>query len=338
MKMQAQDTDHVMKCSLGVWYSDDKTSFKVIERSEKSTSIRLDFSSNKLKPNEESSKDFAAGGKESTDELVNNVKEEMLSTREIKEENTVDRVTQSQIEHEKMEIDNELNKSITKSSNVNVINAKLSMQMKDETKAEIEANAIEHSTKQTSSNAIDLNANEEVVVDPAENPLILEPEVTKQRTDDSSIANFVANHAAFFVALSIVNFTLAVLITLLCFVFPGAYENIKVTTGKLRAWAVEKIELGFSYGLEMPNYGINLGHRGTACISLPFNWMWRFINCIGKCLGLKMPTISCDIISVHLPKLRFSVLKWFSCAFNCFKSEEGQDIGRIQKVNRRSNH
>merc|ERR1712224_538702 len=339
MKMQAQDTDHVMKCSLGVWYSDDKTTgFKVIERSEKSTSIRLDFSSNKLKPKEESSKDFAAGGKESTDELVNNVKEEMLSTREIKEENTVDKVTQSQIEHEKIEIDNELNKSITKSSNVNVINAKLSMQMKDETKAEVEANTIEHSTKQNSSNAIDLNANEEVVVDPAENPLILEPEVTKQRTDDSSIANFVADHAAFFVALSIVNFTLAVLITLFCFVFPGAYEHIKATIGKVRAWTAEKVELGFSYGLEIPNYGMILGQRGTACISLPFNWMWRFLNCIGKCLGLKMPTISCDIISVHLPKLRFSVLKWFSCAFNCFKSEEGQDIGQIQKVNRRSNH
>jgi len=345
MKMKVQDTDHLLKCSLGVWYSDDKTTgFNVIDRSEKSTSIRLDFSSNKLKQKEESSKDFAAGGKESTDEIVNNLKEEMLSTREIKEENTGDKVTQSQIEHEKMETDNELNKSVTKSANVNVINAKLSMEMKDETKSEIEANAIEHSTKQKSSLAINLNANEEVVVDPAENPLVLEPEVTKKRTDDSCIANFVASHAAFFVALSIINFTLAVLITLFCFVCPGTYENIKVTIGKIRAWAAEKIELGISYGLELPNYAMNLGHQGNACISLPFYWMWRFLNCIGRCLGLKMPTISCDIISVQLPKLRLSVLKWFkwstkwfSCVFNCFctKSEEGQDIGQIKTVNRR---
>merc|ERR1719167_993699 len=104
----------------------------------------------------------------------------MVSTIEIKEENTVDKVTQSQIEHEKMEIDNALNKSVTKSANVNVINAKLSLEMKDETEAEIEANAIEHSTKQNSSFAINLNTNEEVVVDPAENPLVLEPEVTKK--------------------------------------------------------------------------------------------------------------------------------------------------------------
>jgi len=50
----------------------------------------------------------------------------MFSIKEIKKENTFDKVTQSQIEHEKMENDNELNKSITKSLNVNVINSKLS--------------------------------------------------------------------------------------------------------------------------------------------------------------------------------------------------------------------
>jgi len=344
MKMKVQDTDHLLKCSLGVWYSDDKTTgFNVIDRSEKSTSIRLDFSSNKLKQKEESSKDFAAGGKESTDEIVNNLKEEMLSTREIKEENTGDKVTQSQIEHEKMETDNELNKSVTKSANVNVINAKLSMEMKDETKAEIEANAIEHSTKQRSSFAISPNANEEVVVETVKKPLVLEPGVTKKRTDDSCIANFVGNHAAFFVALSIVNFTFAVLITLFCFVCPGTYENIKVTIGKVRAWTAEKIELGISYGLELPNYVMNLGHQGNACISLPFYWVWRFLNCIGRCLGLKMPTISCDIISVHLPKLRLTVLKWFewstkwfSCVFNCFCiKSEGQDNSQIKTTNRR---
>ena len=166
-----------------------------------------------MKQKEEASKDFAVGSKESTDELVNNVKEEMLSTRNIKEENTIDKVTQSQIEHEKMEIDNELNKSISKSSNVNVINEKLSMQMKDQSKAEIESNAIEQSTKHNNSFAENLNTNKEVTVNPAEKTLFLEPEVTNKRTDDSSIANFVANHTAFFVALSIVNFTLAVLIT-----------------------------------------------------------------------------------------------------------------------------
>merc|ERR1712012_242059 len=40
------------------------------------------------------------------------------------------------------------------------------------------------------------------------------------KLEGSSIAHFVSNHAAFFIALSIVSFTLAVLITLFCFVFP----------------------------------------------------------------------------------------------------------------------
>ena len=44
--MVLQNTDHVMKCDLGVWYSDDKmTGFKVLERDEKSTSIKIIFGS-----------------------------------------------------------------------------------------------------------------------------------------------------------------------------------------------------------------------------------------------------------------------------------------------------
>merc|ERR1712080_247272 len=44
LTMVPQNTDHVMKCDLGVWYSDDKKSaFKVMERDAKSASINITF-------------------------------------------------------------------------------------------------------------------------------------------------------------------------------------------------------------------------------------------------------------------------------------------------------
>jgi len=46
--IQVQDTEHVMNCKLGVWYSDDKiTGFKVLERNEQSTSMKIEIGSNK---------------------------------------------------------------------------------------------------------------------------------------------------------------------------------------------------------------------------------------------------------------------------------------------------
>merc|ERR1712141_825426 len=42
--MATQNTDNVMSCELGKWFSDDKkTAFKVLERTEKSTSIKMTF-------------------------------------------------------------------------------------------------------------------------------------------------------------------------------------------------------------------------------------------------------------------------------------------------------
>merc|ERR1712110_1128558 len=42
--MATQNTNNVMSCELGKWFSDDKkTAFKVLERTEKSTSIKMTF-------------------------------------------------------------------------------------------------------------------------------------------------------------------------------------------------------------------------------------------------------------------------------------------------------
>merc|ERR1712048_380528 len=143
---------------------------------------------------------------------------------------------------------------------------------------------------------------EEVSVHPAEQSSVLDHKTSNVVIDDSMIAKFVANHAVIFIALSIINFTLAVLITLFCFVFPGAYENIKSEIGKARDWTISKVELGVTYGQELPNVGLNYAQKGIEVFSSPFSWMWRFLNCIGKCFGLQMPDVSFPLISVYLPK------------------------------------
>jgi len=162
--------------------------------------------------------------------------------------------------------------------------------------------------------------NEEVAVPPAEGTSVSKHEVTEDKLEESNIAHFVTNHAAFFIALSIVNFTLAVLITLFCFIFPGAYENIKISVGKARDWTISKIEVGVTYGHELPTIGMDIVQKGTSFVSHPFNWTWRFLNCIGNCLGLKLPSFSWNLILLYMPRCELRIPKWFHCIFNCFKN------------------
>merc|ERR1712179_833452 len=87
-------------------------------------------------------------------------------------------------------------------------------------------------------------------------------------------------------------------------------------------WTASKIEAGITYSQEIPNFGMNMVQKSATVLSLPFNWMWRFLNCIGKCFGLKMPEFSFSFASVHMPRLRALMPKWLSCLFNCFKGED----------------
>merc|ERR1711894_645050 len=152
-------------------------------------------------------------------------------------------------------------------------------------------------TKYTSSLAQDIEVNEEVPVNPAKPKSQMESGNAEEKLKDSNIAYFVSNHALFFVALSIANFALAVLITLFCFVFPGAYGTMKSAIVKARDWTASKIEAGITYSQEIPNFGMNMVQKSATVLSLPFNWMWRFLNCIGKYFGLKMPEFSLSFAS-----------------------------------------
>lgn len=217
----------------------------------------------------------------------------------------------------------EINEADTNKSSNGNISTNVSRQ-KDVFPSETSLHAIKETIKVETSFGKEIEVNEEVSVNPAEQNTHLESKNAKEKIEDTSIDNFVSNHAAFFVALSIVNFTLAVLITLFCFVFPGAYGHIEAALGKARDWTSSKIEAGVTYGQELPYIGKNMAQKGTTYLSLPFNWMWRFLGCMGRCFGLKMPSINLSVASVymHMPRLRASMPKWFSCLLNCFKSED----------------
>ena len=240
--MPVQNTDHVIKCDLGVWYSDDKiTGFKVFERTEKSTSIRIEFGKNKSVKRETISKEFAEGSNSLDDEIVNEKEDEIISTNDFSRDDLIDKHGNPQYDEEKMEIKEAYT---NKSSNGN-ISTDLSRE-KDAFQSETLLHVIKENVKDETSFGKEIEVNEEVSVNPAEQKPLLESTNDKEKVEDTIIANFVSNHAAFFIALSIVNFTLAVLITLFCFVFPGAYGHIKSTLGKARDWFSSKIEAGIT--------------------------------------------------------------------------------------------
>ena len=96
---------------------------------------------------------------------------------------------------------------------------------------------------------------------------------------------------------SLLNLTMALLITILCFICPTALKD-------LRNWTKAKLDFGMSMGSK----GVQIGLK-------PFAWMWRFLNCVGKCFGFRMPDMSLPSFSAHMPK-------WLSCVLSCFSSKE----------------
>merc|ERR1711981_885202 len=109
---------------------------------------------------------------------------------------------------------------------------------------------------------------------------------------EGNFISFVTDHAAFFIVLSILNFTLAVLITVFCFIFPNAFGNAKASVGRARDWALPKIDAGIKFGLELPSLGMNGVKIGGSFLAHPFNWLWSFLSCVGKCFGLRIPKIN----------------------------------------------
>ena len=102
--MPVQNTDHVIKCDLGVWYSDDKiTGFKVFERTEKSTSIRIEFGKNKSVKSETISKEFAEGSMSLDDEVVNEKEDEKISTNDFSRDDVIGKHANPQYDEENME-------------------------------------------------------------------------------------------------------------------------------------------------------------------------------------------------------------------------------------------
>lgn len=100
--MPVQNTDHVIKCDLGVWYSDDKiTGFKVLERAEKSTSIRIQFGENKSVKREVISKEFTEGNKSLDDEIVIEKEDKIISTNDFSGDGVIGKQTQLEYDGEK---------------------------------------------------------------------------------------------------------------------------------------------------------------------------------------------------------------------------------------------
>jgi len=290
-----------MNCKLGDWYSEDKiTDFKVLERNEQSTSIKIKFGENGLIERETVSKEYAEGSKKMDDEFINEKKDEMSPT------NNVDSGDMTKMKSSFMQQEN------SKTSNLRNIRSN-GIEVNEVSQENLNnQDALTHSRFPIVDNEVSTLQAEEISQ--------LESNSYDDKPEESNIAHFVSNHSAFFIALSIVNFTLAVLITLFCFIFPGAYENIKISVGKARDWTLSRIEVGVTYGHELPNFGMNIVQKGTSFISHPFNWMWRFLNYVGNCFGLKIPSISWGLISLHMPKCEQAMPKWFCCMLNCFKN------------------
>jgi len=103
------------------------------------------------------------------------------------------------------------------------------------------------------------------------------------------------------------NVAIAILLTLFCFIFPNALRNAKDAAGNAKDWAKEKLVAGFNLGLGWPKsvldgmkyLSIHVGgmwgamkvestHVGEKVLN-PFKWTWRFLKCVGTCLGLAIP-------------------------------------------------
>jgi len=116
---------------------------------------------------------------------------------------------------------------------------------------------------------------------------------------------------------------LAVLITVFCFIFPNAFGNAKASVGRARDWALPKIDAGINFGLELPSLGMNGVKIGGSFLAHPFNWMWSFLSCVGKCFGLGIPKFNISLPKwIGIPKFNISLPIWMTCTFNCFKREE----------------
>jgi hypothetical protein len=229
--MATQNTDNVMSCELGKWFSDDKkTAFKVLERTEQSTSIKLTFGNETNKSSEPT--------------IINN--EEVWAAKEDEEVEIGAGITEGEPQ------------SISENTN-NVT--------KDQKQNECDDNLCQEET---------------------------EPSIADQ---NRTLKSFLADHGLLLIGLSLLNLTMALLITILCFICPTALED-------LRNWTKAKLDVGLSMGSK----GVQIGIK-------PFTWMWRFLNCVGKCFGFRMPDMSLPSLSAYMPK-------WFSCVLSCFSSEE----------------
>ena len=118
--------------------------------------------------------------------------------------------------------------------------------------------------------------------------------------EKGKFTSFIANHAVFFIAISAINVTLAVLITMACFIFPDLIGNVKLTFENAWMWIKLKIRVGIYFGV-----------AGGSKFALPFHWLWRFLTCVGKCLGIGLPNV--PHWNIPWPNIRIPHLPMPSC-------------------------
>lgn len=148
----------------------------------------------------------------------------------------------------------------------------------------------------------------------------VEGNIEGSRSEDGKFVSFIKENITFFIAFSMLNFTMAVLLTLLCFIFPNAIGNAKDAAGYARDWAKPKLDAGINFGLSLPKLGLGAmkfggkvgldamktgGTNASEIFFRPFSWTWRFLKCFGTCSRLDVPRIPL----------------WLSCMVNCFKKK-----------------
>jgi len=297
--MTHQNTTHVMKCDLGKWYSDDKkTAFKVLERDEKSTFVKITFGSGATK--ESQTNDNSVIRQENKNNLL---------------------ASEGKIDY------NQVDKQIIQEEQNTKLHAPIEV-TSDEFQNQLAPKAIDGNQEQDKGVETQMEVNEERSKedDYYQNSKIYQ----KYQNRNGRITSLLTENAAFFVTVAILNLTMAVLITMFCFIFPNAFENVKLSMGNAWGWLKHKFGSVITLALELHN----LGMRAVKVALSPFDWMWRFLGCVGKCLGVRMPTITMPIVrmpnitmptvrmpNITMPTGNITMPQWLSCMFNCFKSD-----------------
>lgn len=286
--MNPLDTNHVIASELGKWYSvDGKVAFLVLDEKRKTTTVSINFE----KAGEVITEVVRSGSvKAGADKQSGNREVHMrarakdtdaISLKADRDEEMFD------IQNQSVKKDNNITRTAaTKRSIEETISAadESPVPLADDNSIHITSSA-RHSNKATSSKE-------------------------RNRNSDGALISFVKSNPVVFGVFDILTLIVAMLITLLCFLFPKTFTNVNQGVVDLKNWAKPKLNAGINLGISMPNLAITklkilAGAKAAGKCTVPFGWIWCFVSCIGKCLGLSLPGIP----------------KWMTCIINCFKDK-----------------